>query len=133
MARMFADPVLAPHLLDPKHRTVSDDQTFWGSPEFRELDEHLGNVLTRQEGQDGIMHVLVSLGMDGVQLLNWGSRTATVAGIKVEDLPAHLSQTKAAVFPVMVIEGVQEPHNIQPALQLIVDFFHDHRGVFIAM
>lgn len=70
--------------------------------------------------------MLVSLGGDGVQLLNWGSRTATVIALKCEDLPPHLIQTGRAVSPLIVIEGPSEPSTLNHVLQNTAAFLEQH-------
>ena len=61
-----------------------------------------------------------------MDLLNWGKRTATVIGLKLEDLPPHLVQTGEAVAPLIVIEGPNEPANMQYVNDLVVEFFLDY-------
>ena len=124
--RLMADPKLAPHLYKQRHRTYNDDQSFWGSPAFQHLNSALGGRLTQTDSP--FKTLVFGIGIDGVQLLNWGSRTATVVGLKCEDLPPSLAFKNSATFPVMIIEGKQEPHVMNHALQLVIDFFKKHRG-----
>jgi hypothetical protein len=121
----FGHPKLAPHLINQLHRTTDDPQTFCGSPAFKQLDQDLDGALANSD----ILTVLVSLGMDGVQILNWGSRTLTVIGIKCEDLPPHLVQSNLAICPTIVIEGKHEPHMLGDVLKLLVKFFLKHSNV----
>jgi hypothetical protein len=58
--------------MSPEHHTTNDNHTFWASPAFKALDDHLNNVLTEP---DGNTYVLMSSGFDGMQLLIWGTRT----------------------------------------------------------
>jgi hypothetical protein len=50
LKRVFANPRLATHIMNPEHRTTNDDHTFWGSPAFKALDDRLNNVLTKPDG-----------------------------------------------------------------------------------
>jgi hypothetical protein len=86
------------------------------------LDADCAGALTNSD----ILTVLLTLGGDGVQLVNWGSRTATVIGLKCEDLPPDLVQKGLAVKPLLVIEGPQEPSVLNHALQAAADFFTEH-------
>jgi hypothetical protein len=89
---------------------------------FQLLDADCAGALTREE----VPTVLLSLGGDGVQLLNWGSWTATVVGIKCEDLPPELVQKGMAVEPLLVIEGHQEPSVLNHALKGAAQFLLSH-------
>jgi hypothetical protein len=73
-----------------------------------------------------ILTILLTLGGDGVQLVNWGSRTATVIGVKCEDLPPDLVQKGLAVKQLLVIEGPQELSVLNHALQAVADFLKQH-------
>jgi hypothetical protein len=81
--RRLASPVTGPHIVGKTARVTTDPASYFASDAFRQLDADCAGALTRED----VHTVLLSLGGDGVQLLNWGSRTATVAGIKCEDLP----------------------------------------------
>lgn len=107
------------------HRTTDDKETFWGSPAFQELNAACGGVLTNNT----IRSIIISIGGDGVQLLNWGSRTGTVLAIKCEDLPPHLAHTGLAVAPLIVIEGPHEPSILNHVLKGTVDFLLEHSPV----
>jgi hypothetical protein len=120
--RLLADPATAPHILSKRARTTSDAASFYGSEAFQLLDADCAGALTREE----VPTVLLSLGGDGVQLLNWGSRTATVVGIKCEDLPPELVQKGMAVKPLLVIEGHQEPSVLNHALKGAAQFLLSH-------
>jgi hypothetical protein len=122
LRRLLADPVTGPHILSKTARTPDDPSTFHGSEAFRLLDADCAGALTRRD----IHTVLLSIGGDGVQLLNWGCRTATVIGMKCEDLPPELVQKGVAIKPLMVIEGPQEPSVLNHALQGAASFFVEH-------
>lgn len=123
--KFLSDPVIREHLENQEHRTTEDEESFWGSKAFQELNAACGGVLT----QKAIKSIIISIGGDGVQLLNWGSRTATVIAIKCEDLPPHLVQTGHAVAPLLIIEGPHEPQNLNPVLGQTVDFLLKHSPV----
>jgi hypothetical protein len=101
---------------------MADRATFWGSDAFKQLDTDCAHALSSK----GTKSVVLSIGGDGVQLLNWGSRTATVVGLKCEDLPPHLALKGKAVRPLLVMEGPQEPSVLNHALQPAADFFVKH-------
>lgn len=73
--------------------------------------------------------LMLSLGGDGVQLLNLGSRTATVIGLKCEDLRRDLVQKAFAVVLIMVIEGRQEPSILKHALGRLAAVSVEHAPV----
>ena len=119
---LLSDPEVRMHYLSKAHRTTGDDMTFWGSEQFRQLNADCAGVF-----DDELLHaVLVSIGGDGVNIQNWGSRTATVIGLKLEDLPPHLVQKGLAVAPLFIIEGPKEPAVLQNVYKLVVDFFAKH-------
>ena len=133
LRRLLADPDVRAHVLSPSHRTTSDGSTFWGSPQFRQLNQDCAGVF-----DSALLNaVLVSIGGDGVNIVNWGSRTATVIALKLEDLPEHLVQKGLAVAPLIVIEGPQEPSNLDFVYDLVVPFFQhhapsaDHKGAIL--
>jgi hypothetical protein len=109
-------------ILHKKTRTTADQATFWGSDAYRQLDADCGHSLSK----DGVHSIILTIGGDGVQLLNWGSRTATVVGIKCEDLPSHLVQKGKAVKPLLVMEGPQEPSILNHAMVGVAEFFVKH-------
>ena len=122
MRRLAANPKLLEHIESQQHRTTTDTETFWGSQQFKNLDADSAGALTSAEWRT----VLFSLGGDGVDLVNWGNRTATVLGLKLEDLPSHRVQTGAAVAPLIVIEGPKEPSNMRHVNDLVVDVFEKY-------
>ena len=124
LQRLFANPDFAAHLLAQLHRTVDDSQTYFGGEAFARFSAYHGGVML----SDGVVTVLFTVGQDGVKLVNIGIRTATLVLLHCEDLPPHLVQTLAALFPAIVIEGRHEPHNLKWVLQLLVDWFWEHRG-----
>jgi hypothetical protein len=109
-------------ILLKKGRSTADRSTFWGSDAFKQLDADCAHALSK----DGTNSVVLTIGGDGVQLLNWGSRTATVVGLKCEGLPPHLALKGMAVRPLLVMEGPQEPSVLNHALQPAADFFVKH-------
>jgi hypothetical protein len=133
--RLLADPEIRSFFLSKAHRTTGDSATFWGSPQFAQLNKDCAGVF------DSLVRhaVLFSIGGDGVNIVNWGSRTATVIALKLEDLPDHLVQKGLAVAPLFVIEGPQEPSNLEHVYALAVPYFKEHapspnhRGVFSSL
>ena len=124
LQRLFANPTLAPHMVNQQHRTVGDPESFWGSPAFKGLCEDAGQVMAHP-GDDAVC-LLMSGGIDGVQLLTFGKRTATVLPLRVEDLPGHLVAKDIAVVTSMIIEGKHEPHELNDALDLPVSDYGKH-------
>lgn len=122
MGQFLEDPEIRKCLKDKLHRTTDDPGTFYGSPAYKDLDEDCAGALTMHH----VLTMLISIGGDGVQLLNWGKRTATVIALKCEDLPIHLVQTARAVAPLIIIEGPTEPGNLNSILQRTVDFLCEH-------
>jgi hypothetical protein len=120
--KFLGNPVIRNNARSRAHRTIEDQPNFWGSPQFWQLDANCAGALTCP----GINTLLLSVGGDGVQLLNWGSRTATVFAAKCEDLPGHLVQKGLAATPLMVVEGVQEPSILNHLLEGVTDFFCKH-------
>ena len=125
---MFANPTLAPHLVNQAHRTVNDPESFWGSPAFKELNESVGGALT--DSPAGTVCIIMSAGIDGVQLLTFGKRTATVLGSKVEDLPPALVQTALAVLPSLIVEGRHEPKDM---VDILTVFCNDYEACLRAL
>lgn len=125
LRRLFGNPDLSQHLFWQRHRSVNDDQTYWGSPAFKLLDQDVDGALTQPRN---FKTILLGIGADGVQLLNWGTRTATLIGLRCEDLPGHLRAKKVATFPVIIIEGKSEPHVLTHALRLVVSWFRTYSG-----
>jgi hypothetical protein len=95
--RLMADPLTARSILARSSRSTPDAGSFFSSPEYKLLDADCAGALSNS----AILTVLLTLGGDGVQLVNWGSRTATVIGVKFEDLPPDLVQKGLAVKPLM--------------------------------
>lgn len=120
--KFLEDPDVRALVKAKNHRTVDDSSTFYGSDQFKKLDADCAGALTN----DDMLTILISIGGDGVQLLNWGKRTATVIAIKCEDLPPHLVQSAKAVTPIMIIEGPQEPGNLNHILMKTIDFLVLH-------
>lgn len=108
-------------------REAPNTGSFFASPAFHQLNADCAGLLTDKErAQRGELALLLSVGVDGVQLLNWGARTATVVGLKLEEGPEDQVQKAAAVAPLLVIEGPQEPSKLAPALDKVTDFFVKH-------
>lgn len=124
LAKFLEDPEIREHIKSRAHRTTDDHCTYFGSPSFATLNSDCAGILTQVDAPANTM--LVSLGGDGVQLLNWGARTATVIALKCEDLPPHLIQTGRAVSPLIIIEGPSEPSTLNHVLQNTASFLVDH-------
>lgn len=121
-AKFLEDPELHSAIKAKAHRTTENPATFYGSQQYKDLDKDCAGALTAAD----VNTLMISVGGDGVQLLNWGSRVATVLAVKCEDLPAHLVQTGRAVAPLIIIEGPAEPSNLNHILRRTVDFLVMH-------
>lgn len=122
LQRLLSDPVVREHIKNGTARKRAEGSSMYSSDAFKQLDSDCAGALTK----DGVTSLLLSLGGDGVQLLNWGSRTATVIGLKCEDLPSELVQKGIAVLPLVVIEGKQEPAVLSHGLAAVAEFFLKH-------
>ena len=120
--RVLAEPSVRAHFLSKSHRTRLDESTFWGSPQFAQLNKDCARVFD----SSSLDAVVFSIGGDGVNIQNWGSRTATVIALKLEDLPEHLVQKGLAVAPLFIIEGPQEPSNLRHVYERVVPFLCKH-------
>lgn len=89
-------------------RRYDDPTTYFGSPAFKAYDA----AMNERVGENRPNHVpptcMFQLGGDGVSLLNFGQRTATVIGVRCEELPGEVSQSHLAWRPIIVIEGPKE-------------------------
>ena len=117
-----SDPVLGQHILNQEHRTTDDPETFFGSPAYRQLDEDLGGALSNPN----IRTLLLTGGLDGVQLLTFGKRSATIFGVQLRELPPHLVQTAGAVRICIVVEGRHEPHRLNSIFKRFVSCIDDN-------
>lgn len=122
LRRLLSDPEVRHHIQQRTARRHGDPSSFFASEAFRMLDDDCAHALTDEQ----VLSIVLSLGGDGVQLLNWGARTATVIGLKCEDLPPHLVQTGRAVLPLAVVEGPQEPAVLKHILAPAAQFFLKH-------
>lgn len=127
LKHFLSDPDLRRHIISKEHRDVDNPDSYYGSQAFKDLDAALGGALTSTDPDMKVVEV--SIGGDGVQLLNWGTRTATLIVLKCESLPTSLVQTGVACVPLLVIEGKHEPKVLQHVLKPIVDFLCDHAPV----
>lgn len=122
LRRLLSDPEVRRHILARTARRTEDPTSFFASEAYRLLDEDCAKILSDEQ----VLSIVLSLGGDGVQLLNWGTRTATVIGLKCEDLPPHLVQTGRAVLPLVVVEGPKEPAVLKHILAPAAKFFAKH-------
>lgn len=105
---MFADPKFRLLYDNGRCRKYDDNTTYFGSEAFRRYDgKALGRVGPGRP-QGVLPTIMLQVGGDGVSLLNFGNRTATVIGIRCEELPPEASQSNLAWRPVIVVEGPKE-------------------------
>lgn len=117
-----SNPIFGQHILEQKHRTIDDSETFFGSPAYRQLDCDLGGALSNPN----MRTLLLAGGLDGVQLLTFGKRTATIYGIKLVELPPELVQTADAVKVCIIVEGRHEPHRLNSIFRRFISCMHDN-------
>ena len=103
--RLRVNPAVRAHVLSMQHRTRRDRSTFWGSSLFWQLNKDCAGAFT----DASLDAALFSIGGDGVNTRNWGTRKATVIALKLEDLPKDLVQMGLAASPLFIIEGPQKP------------------------
>lgn len=77
-------------------------------------------------GNGDSLTLLFALFVDGVQLHDHGRATTTVMGLKCLDLPAFLSSTDLACFPLAYIGGSKEPSNLSEFMMIVLQQFKSH-------
>lgn len=65
-------------------------------------------------------------GGDGAQLYVNKQHGTTIWGIRLLDLPPHLSHCNDAWIPLGVVEGPSEPTNMDSILADVLEFFRKH-------
>ena len=65
-------------------------------------------------------------GGDGAQLYVNKQHGTTIWGIRLLDLPPHLSHCNDAWIPLGVVEGPNEPTNMDSILADVLEFFRKH-------
>lgn len=96
-------------------RNYDDPASYFASRAFKEYDKAANGVVGAARPDHVKPTVMLQLGGDGVSLLNFGQRTATVIGVRCEELTGEASHSHLAWRPVIVIEGPKETtvlHNI---------------------
>lgn len=119
---MFADPMFAENQVTAEQKAQGESHTYYGSPAFLELNDVCNGRLTNPSFKSSLW----ILGADGVQLLNFGARTACIIGLKCEDLHPAVAHTKIAYRPLLVLEGCGgEPKALHEVLRPTVNFFRE--------
>lgn len=99
-------------------RPYDDPTSYFASAAFKAYDTAANGRVGKDRPAAVAPTCMLQLGGDGVSLLNFGQRTATVIGIRCEELRGEFSQSHLAWRPIIIIEGPQETavlHNILEA------------------
>ena len=110
-------------------RPYTDPTSFFASQAFKAYDEATGGRVGPGRPANVAPTVMLQLGGDGVSLLNFGQRTATVIGVRCEELPGEVSQSHMAWRPVIVIEGPKEVTVLHNILANMVSQLQKHAPV----
>ena len=89
-------------------RRYDDPTTYFGSPAFQAYHAAMNEQVGQNRSNNVAPTCMFQLGGDGVSLLHFGQRTATVIGVRCEELPGEVSQSHLAWRPIIVIEGPKE-------------------------
>ena len=95
-----------------------DPTSYFAKAAFRAYDSTANGRVSKDKPDHVFPSCMLQLGGDGVSLLNFGQRTATVIGVRCEELCGEFSQSNLAWRPVIIIEGPKETmvlHNIMKA------------------
>lgn len=112
---MFKDPAFRARYKQP--RAYDDPTCYFACEAFKAYDAAADGKVGRNRPPDFPCTCMFQLGGDGVSLLNFGQRSATVIGVRCEELSGDVSQTRLAWYPVIIIEGPKDPTNLQYILE----------------
>lgn len=106
-----------------------DASTYFGSEAFRVYDATAFGRVGPGRPHGVLPTIMIQLGGDGVSLLNFGNRTATVIGIRCEELPEEGSQSNLAWRPVIVVEGPKETTALHGIMAQTIRELQEHAPV----
>lgn len=109
-----------------KGRRYHDAASYFCSDAFREYDRASGFRVGQQRPQGFPPTCMIQVGGDGVSLLNFGQRTATIIGVRCEELPPESGSTMMAWRPVIIIEGPLETTVLHEILHDMVQLLCQH-------
>lgn len=112
---MFQDPNFREHYQQP--RRYDDPSSYHASQAFKDYDRAANYRCGQARGEGIPATCMFQIGGDGVSLLNFGQRTATVIGIRCEELPGEASQSNMAWRPIIIVEGPKETTNLKHILR----------------
>lgn len=121
---MFKDPKFRD--LYQAGRQYDDASSYFSSAAFKAFDAAAGGKVGPDRPDPFPPTCMIQLGGDGVSLLNFGQRTATVIGVRCEELPGEVSQSQLAWRPFIVIEGPKEPSRLHDILAHTVRELREH-------
>lgn len=108
---MFKDPAFRAGYKQP--RAYDDRTSYFACEAFKEYDAAANGKAGMHRPPNSPPTCMFQLGGDGVSLLNFGQRSATVIGVRCEEMPGDVSQTRLSWRPVIIIEGPRETTNLQ--------------------
>jgi hypothetical protein len=98
----FADPQFRE--AHGRGRDYQDATNLFTSPAFEELDTICDGRLGKNKPDHVASTSLWSLGSDAVNLATFTKKKSNVCGLRCEELPPHLCQTKCSFEPFIIIE-----------------------------
>ena len=110
-------------------RNHSDPSSYFASKAFLALDEKCGWKLGRWRPGDCTASSLWQIGADGVRLITFDQRTATVYAIRCEELPANMGCIRAAWQPFLIVEGPKESTNVTHILSSTIKTLCKHAPI----
>lgn len=121
---MFQDPAFRKEYMQP--RNYDDPTSYHACDAFKAYDDAAGGNVGQNRPPGFPATCMFQLGGDGVSLLNFGQRSATVIGVRCEELSGDVSQTHMAWRPVIIIEGPRETTNLRHILANTVQQLCNH-------
>ena len=107
-------------------RPYDDPTSYFASAAFKAYVAAANGRVGRDRPADVCPTCMLQLGGDGVSLLNFGQRTATVIGVRCEELRGEFSQSNLSWRPIIIIEGPQETKVLHRILEATVNKLRMH-------
>lgn len=127
---MFADPKFRAYYRLP--RPYTDPGSYFCSRAFKDYDHKAGGIVGPGRPHWVPRTVMLQFGGDAVSLLNFGNRSATVIGIRCEDLPGEVCQTNLAWRPLIIVEGPKETTVLSGILARTIGSLQEHAPMAMA-
>lgn len=80
-------------------------------------------ILMNLNSEEHFVIITFELGGDGVNILNFGSRTVSIIAVRCLDLPGSMSHSKASYRPIAIIEGRPEKTALDAIVDMIAEDF----------